>query len=55
VGYRSGEATMLSNVAALYRTQNKLTDALQNINAAIQIIESLRSELNNDQLKTLTD
>jgi CHAT domain-containing protein len=42
----------LKNLASLYRTQNKLTDALQTINAAIQIIESLRSELKNDALKT---
>ncbi len=52
VGDRSGEANTLSNLATLYRTENKLTDALQNINAAIQIIESLRSKLQNDALKT---
>jgi CHAT domain-containing protein len=52
VGGRSGEANTLWQRAALYRTQDNLTDALQNINAAIQIIESLRSELKNDALKT---
>jgi CHAT domain-containing protein len=52
VGDRGGEASILWNLADLYRTQNKLSDALQNINAAIQIIESLRSEIKNDVLKT---
>jgi CHAT domain-containing protein/Tfp pilus assembly protein PilF len=52
VGARSGEAITLANLASLDHGQNKLTNALQNINLAIQIIESLRSELNNDVLKT---
>jgi CHAT domain-containing protein len=52
VGTRSGEAITLANLASLDHGQNKLTNALQNINLAIQIIESLRSELNNDVLKT---
>jgi CHAT domain-containing protein/Tfp pilus assembly protein PilF len=52
VGNRSGEAITFGNLAGLYRTQNQLTEALQNINAAIAIIESLRSELKNDALKT---
>jgi CHAT domain-containing protein len=52
VGNRSGEANILWNLSALYRTENKLPDALKNINAAIKIIESLRSEIKNDALKT---
>jgi CHAT domain-containing protein/predicted negative regulator of RcsB-dependent stress response len=52
VGARSGEAITLANLATLDRTQNKLTDALQNIDRAIQILESLRSELKTDALKT---
>jgi CHAT domain-containing protein/Tfp pilus assembly protein PilF len=52
VGNHSVTATTLSNIANLYRGQNKLTDALKNINAAIELIESLRSALKNDALKT---
>jgi CHAT domain-containing protein/Flp pilus assembly protein TadD len=52
VGDRGGEVATFGNLARLYRTQNNLANALQNINAAIQIIESLRSELKNDALKT---
>ncbi len=51
-GDRSGEAITLSNLAVSYADQNNLPKALQNINAAIAIIETLRSELNNDALKT---
>jgi CHAT domain-containing protein/Tfp pilus assembly protein PilF len=52
VGARSGEAITLANLATLDRGQNQLTAALKNINAAIQILESLRSDLKNDALKT---
>jgi CHAT domain-containing protein/Tfp pilus assembly protein PilF len=52
VGNRSGEAITLANLADADRRQNQLTNALLNINAAIQILESLRSELKNDALKT---
>ena len=52
VGDRSGEATTLSNLAVSYADQNNLPEALNNVNAAIAIIETLRSELNNDALKT---
>lgn len=51
-GDRSGEAKTLGNLATVYMTQNKLTDALQNINATIEIIESVRSELKDDALRT---
>jgi CHAT domain-containing protein/tetratricopeptide (TPR) repeat protein len=52
VGNRSGEAVTLANLADLDRRQNQLTDALKNINAAIDILESLRSDLKTDALKT---
>jgi CHAT domain-containing protein len=52
IGEQPDKANAFGNLAKLYRNQNKLTDALQNIDAAIQIIESFRSELKNDALKT---
>lgn len=52
VGDRPGEAITLSNIALIDRSQNNLTTALKNINAAIQIIESMRGSLKNDSLKT---
>ena len=52
VGDRSGEATTLNNLAFSHVKQNNLLEALKNINAAIDIIETLRNELNNDALKT---
>jgi CHAT domain-containing protein/tetratricopeptide (TPR) repeat protein len=52
MGDRAGEATSLFGVAHVYGTKGKLPEALQNINASIEIIESLRSELKTDALKT---
>jgi CHAT domain-containing protein/Flp pilus assembly protein TadD len=52
VGDRAGETVTLGHLAELDYSQNQLTDALQNINAAVQIIESRRQELKNDRLKT---
>jgi tetratricopeptide (TPR) repeat protein len=52
VGDRSGEATTLWNVADTYRDQNRLSEALTQINAAITLIEQLRSNLKDPQLKT---
>ncbi len=52
VGDRSGEAWVLGHIARVNISLNELTQSLQNINAAIAIIETLRSELNNDALKT---
>jgi CHAT domain-containing protein len=56
---RESEAASLFQLALAYRIQNivsqdqrKLTDALKKINAAIEIIESIRGELKNDALKT---
>ncbi len=52
VGDRSGEALTLYNIAYTYRTQNRLPEALTQINTAINLIEQLRSALKDDQLKT---
>jgi CHAT domain-containing protein/Flp pilus assembly protein TadD len=52
VGDRAGETVTLGHLAELDYSQNQLTNALQNINAAVQIIESRRRELKNDRLKT---
>jgi hypothetical protein len=52
VGDRAGEATTLGNVADLYRSQDKLPEALAQINAAIELIEQLRGALQDDNLKT---
>jgi CHAT domain-containing protein/Tfp pilus assembly protein PilF len=52
VGDRSGEAVTLFNLATFNRSQDKLTSALKNIDAAIKIIESFRSELKDNNLKT---
>ena len=52
VGDRGGQAVTLGNVANLYRSQDKLPEALDQINAAIALIEQLRGELQDDNLKT---
>jgi tetratricopeptide (TPR) repeat protein len=52
VGDRGGEAVALRNLASLNRAQNNLTTALKNINAAIEIIEYLRNEIKDNNLKT---
>jgi tetratricopeptide (TPR) repeat protein len=52
VGNRSGEANTLRNIAWIYRQQNKLPEALSQINAAIALIEQLRSNLQDPNLKT---
>ncbi len=52
IGAQGGESIALKSIAAIDLKQNNLTDALKNINLAIQIIESRRSELRNDALKT---
>lgn len=52
VGDRGGQAVTLWNVADLYRSQDKLPEALAQINAAIALIEQLRGELQDDNLKT---
>ena len=52
IGAQGSESVALRSLAAIYLTQNNLAEALQTINPAIQIIESRRSELKNDALKT---
>ncbi len=52
VSNRSGQVVTFSNIATSHVAQSNLKLALQNINTAIDLIESLRSELNNDALKT---
>jgi CHAT domain-containing protein/tetratricopeptide (TPR) repeat protein len=52
VGDRSGEAKTLRNTALVYRDQNRLPEALTQINAAISLIEQLRSNIKDNQLKT---
>jgi CHAT domain-containing protein/predicted negative regulator of RcsB-dependent stress response len=51
VGDKSVEARIHGNLAELYRGQGKLPEALTQINAAIELIEGLRSELRDDSLK----
>ena len=52
LGRKRAEAETLRLFAASYQKQGKLNEALSQISTAIEIIESLRSELNNDALKT---
>ena len=52
LGRKRAEAETLRLFAATYQKQGKLNEALSQISTAIEIIESLRSELKNDALKT---
>jgi CHAT domain-containing protein/tetratricopeptide (TPR) repeat protein len=52
IGNSSDKANAFGNLTKFYRNQNKLVEALQNIDNAIKIVESLRSEVQNDALKT---
>jgi CHAT domain-containing protein/tetratricopeptide (TPR) repeat protein len=49
---RSGEANILWNLAALFQRQGKLDAALQNIDLAINILETTRSEIKSNELRT---
>lgn len=51
VGDRRGEATTLYGIARLERDRGNLFDALKNSEAAINIIESLRSKVGSQQLR----
>ncbi|MCT7958528.1 CHAT domain-containing tetratricopeptide repeat protein [Laspinema palackyanum] len=51
VGDKAVEATTLSNLAVLKRTQGNLTEALTDIEAAIAIIEDLRTKIDSEQLR----
>ena len=49
---RYGEATALANLALVYRTEDRLTEARAHIEAAIAIIESLRTKIINETGRT---
>ena len=51
VGDRDGEATTLSNIAFLQRSQGNLDEALSQIEAAIKIIEDLRTKIGSQELR----
>jgi CHAT domain-containing protein len=51
VGNRSGEAMSLSNTASIARDDGRLAEARTNIEAAITIIESLRTKIVNQELR----
>jgi CHAT domain-containing protein/predicted negative regulator of RcsB-dependent stress response len=51
VGDRGSEAVTLSNVAYIERGQGRFTEARSNIEAAIAIIESLRTKIANQDLR----
>lgn len=52
VGNRGGEASTLLNIAYIERDQGKLTEARSNIEAAIVIIESLRTKIANQEFRS---
>jgi CHAT domain-containing protein/Tfp pilus assembly protein PilF len=51
VGDRNGEATTLSNIALVERDRGNLTQALPRIESALAIIESLRTNITNQELR----
>lgn len=51
VGYKAGEALTLYNIAYLERTQGNLTAALTQINAALEIIETLGTQIASEELR----
>jgi CHAT domain-containing protein len=52
IGNRSGEANTLYNLAIVERQQGNLTEARANIEAVIVIIESLRTKVTNQELRS---
>ncbi|TAE58240.1 MAG: CHAT domain-containing protein [Nostocales cyanobacterium] len=52
IGDKSGEAITLQNIAALQKKQGNLNDALIKIQSAIKIIEDIRINFNNQNLRT---
>ncbi|UKO99721.1 CHAT domain-containing tetratricopeptide repeat protein [Nostoc sp. UHCC 0870] len=52
VGDRGGEATILSNLAKLERDRGNLEQARTHIQAAINIIEDLRTKIDDQKLRT---
>ncbi|MCT7965820.1 tetratricopeptide repeat protein [Laspinema sp. D1] len=51
VGDKSGETTALSNLAFIKHSQGNLTEALTDIEAAITIIEDLRTKIDSEKLR----
>ncbi len=51
MGDKAGEATTLSNLAFTKRSQGNLTEALTDIEAAITIIEDLRTKIDSEKLR----
>ncbi|HAX74609.1 MAG TPA: hypothetical protein DCY88_01935, partial [Cyanobacteria bacterium UBA11372] len=51
VGDRGGEANILYNFAYLKRSQGNLTEALTDIEAAIKIVEDLRTKIGSQELR----
>ncbi len=51
VGNRGGEAKIIGNFAYLKRSQGNLTEALTDIEAAIAIIEDLRTKIDSEKLR----
>ncbi|WP_333407286.1 tetratricopeptide repeat protein [Microcoleus sp. MON1_C1] len=52
VGDRGGEAVTLYNIASVKRHQNNLTEALNDIESSLKIIENLRNKITNPELHT---
>jgi len=52
VGDRTGEATTLYNIAYAKRDLNNLTEALNDIESSIKIIENLRTKIASPELRT---
>jgi tetratricopeptide (TPR) repeat protein len=51
VGYRRGEAVTLSNMAVVKRDQNNLTEAVNDIESSIKIIENVRTTNTNPEFR----
>ncbi|MEG3901359.1 tetratricopeptide repeat protein [Microcoleus sp. B4-C5] len=52
VGDRSGEALTLYNIASFKRDQNHLTEALNDIESSLKIIENLRTKIASPELRS---
>ncbi len=52
VGDRDGEAVTLYNIASVKRRQNNLTEALNDIESSLKIIENLRTENATPEFRT---
>jgi CHAT domain-containing protein/Tfp pilus assembly protein PilF len=52
IDHKDGEAITLSNLSTLERSQGNLQSALTYIEAAIKIIETIRTELSSQELRT---